>query len=232
MNGLSDKLYAWPERARVNRRLPKETLIQNAKIARIRITPTIRAALTAELDRITITHQLAPQSVNLPARSGIEDILIIELRQKTNEISEKLLHWIDRTLPRATIFECKKPDGQVQMVMAHKRPSGADKGKWVIGTYHFGEWNSVTRESLPVSTHLAELYSKVLRSLLPHAALKGESLEDHLARCETISALEKKREQLESKIAKEQQMNRRVRLNDQLKVAEAALRELKRGGEK
>ena len=223
MNGLSDKLYAWPERARVNRRLPKETLIQNAKIARIRITPTIRAALTAELDRITITHQLAPQSVNLPARAGVEDILIIELRQKSNELSEKLLHWIDRTLPRATIFECKKPDGQVQMVMAHKRPSGADKGKWVIGTYHVGKWYSGARESLPVSTHLLELYSKVLRGLLPRTALKGESLEDHLARCETISALEKNRERLESKIVKEQQMNRRVALNDEVKTVKAEL---------
>jgi len=107
--------------------------------------------------------------------------------------------------------------------MAHKRPSGADKGKWVIGTYHVGKWYSGARESLPVATHLLELYSKVLRGLLPRTALKGESLEDHLARCETISALEKTRERLESKIVKEQQMNRRVALNDELKTVQAEL---------
>ena len=216
-------LYAWPERAKVNRRLPKDTLIQNAKISRIRLTPKIRASLTAEIERITITHQLAPQSINLPARKGVEDIMVIELRQKTERLSDGVLHWIDRTLPRATIFECRQPDGNTQMVMAHKRPSAADKSKWVIGAYHASEWQEGARRPLPVATNLAELYTKLLRSLLPHSAQLGETLDAHLARCEAISTLEKKGEQLKSKIAKEPQMNRRVALNDELKIELAKL---------
>ena len=221
-------LYAWPERAKVNRRLPKDTLIQNAKIARIRLTPKIRASLTAEIERITITHQLAPQSINLPARKGVEDIMVIELRQKTERLSDGVLHWIDRTLPRPTIFECRQPNGHTQMVIAHKRPSAADKSKWVIGAYHAGEWPNPEKEDsvrrpLPVATNLAELYAKLLRGLLPHTAQDNETLEAHLARCETISTLEKKREQLKSKIDKEQQMNRRVALNDALKTVQNEL---------
>lgn len=211
-------LYSWPERAQVNRRLPKDTLIQNAKIARIRLTPKIRGSLTAEIERITITHQLAPQSINLPARKGVEDIIIVELRQKTEFLSDGILHWIDRTLPRATIFECQRPDGNMQMVMAHKRPSAADKSKWVIGPYHASEGQDGARSPLPVATNLAELYAKLLRGLLPHPAQNGETLEAHLSRCDAISALEKKHEQLKSKIAKEPQMNRRVALNDELKI--------------
>ena len=216
-------LYSWPERAQVNRRLPKDTLIQNAKIARIRLTPKIRACLTAEIERITITHQLAPQSINLPARKGVEDIMIIELRQKTECLSDGVLHWIDRTLPRATIFECLQPNGNTQMVMAHKRPSAADKSKWVIGAYHANEWQDGARSPLPVATNLEELYAKLLRGLLPHTARNGETLEAHLLRCEAISALEKKCEQLKSKIAKEPQMNRRVALNNELKIGFAEL---------
>lgn len=219
-------LYSWPERAQVNRRLPKDTLIQNAKIARIRLTPKIRASLTAEIERITITHQLAPQSINLPAHKGVEDIMVIELRQKTECLSDGVLHWIDRTLPRATIFECLQPDGNMQMVMAHKRPSGADKSKWVIGPYNASEWQDGPRSPLPVATNLAELYAKLLRGLLPHTARNGETLEAHLSRCDAISALEKKHEQLKSKIAKELQMNRRVGLNDELKVLQAEYQSL------
>lgn len=221
--------YAWPERAKVNRRLPKDTLIQNAKLARIRLTPKVRASLTAEVERITITHQLAPQSINLPARKGVEDIMVIELRQKSECLSDDVLHWIDRTLPRATIFECRRPDGNTQMVMAYKRPSAADKSKWVIGSYHASEWQNDTRAGLPVATHLAELYGKLLRGLLPHPAKSGENLAAHLARCETISTLEKKCEHLKSKIAKEPQMNRRVALNDELKIVLNELSELTHG---
>ena len=220
-------LYLWPERAQVNRRLPKDTLIQNAKIARIRLTPKIRASLTAEIERITITHQLAPQSINLPARQGVKDIMIIELRQKTEFLSDGVLHWIDRTLPRATIFECRRPDGNTQLVMAHKRPSAADKSKWVIGTYYTTEWQDGARSPLPVATNLAELYAKLLRGLLPHPAQNSETLEAHLSRCDAISALEKKHEQLKSKIAKEPQMNRRVALNDELKIGLAELAALR-----
>lgn len=213
--------YSWPERARVNRRLPKDTLIQNAKIARIRLTPKIRASLTAEIERITITHQLAPQSINLPARKGVEDIMVIELRQKTECLSEGVLHWIDRTLPRATIFECRQPDGNTQMVMAHKRPSAADKSKWVIGAYHASEWQDNARRPLPVATNLAELYAKFLRGLLPYPPQPAETLDAHLARCEAISALEKQCVKLKSKIMKEPQMNRRIALNDELKILQA-----------
>ena len=222
-------LYSWPERARVNRRLPKDTLIQNAKISRIRLTPKIRASLTAEIERITITHQLAPQSINLPARKGVEDIMIIELRQKTECLSDGVLHWIDRTLPRATIFECRQPDGNTQMVMAHKRPSAADKSKWVIGVYHASAWQDNKRHAVPVATHLDELYAKLLRGLLPHPSQPKETLDAHLARCETILTLEKKCGQLESKIAKELQMNRRVALNDELKIVQNELSELTHG---
>jgi len=214
-------LYSWPERARVNRRLPKDTLIQNAKISRIRLTPKIRASLTAEIERITITHQLAPQSINLPARKGVEDIMVIELRQKTKCLSDGVLHWIDRTLPRATIFECRQPNGPTQMVMAHKRPSAADKSKWVIGAYHASEWQDSARNPLPVATHLEELYTKLLRCLLPYPPQAEETLDAHLMRCEAISALEKQCVKLKSKIMREPQMNRRIALNDELKILQA-----------
>lgn len=219
-------LYSWPVRAQVNRRLPKDTLIQNAKIARIRLTPKIRTSLTAEIERITITYQLAPQSINLPARKGVEDIMVIEVRQKTEHLSDGVLHWIDRTLPRATIFECRRPDGKTQMILAHKRPSVADKLKWVIGAYHASEWQDGARRPLPVATNLEELYAKLLRGLLPHTTRNGETLEAHLSRCDSISTLEKKHEQLKSKIAKEPQMNRRVALNDELKILQAEYQSL------
>lgn len=229
MSRASGTLYKWPERAKVSRRLPKDTLIQNAKIAGLRITPKIRTALTVEIERITITHQLAPQSVNLPARHGVEDVVVIELRQKIDTLSDGVLYWIDRTLPRATIFECRRPDGQTQMVMAHKRPSAADKAKWVIGNYYKSLWQDGARSDLPISTHLAELYDKLLRGLLPYAAGAGESLTDQISRVETILALEKKREQIKFKIEKEQQINRRVALNDELKIVLEELSELTHG---
>ena len=209
--------------------MPKDTLIQNAKIARIRLTPKIRASLTAEIERITITHQLAPQSINLPARKGVEDIMIIELRQKTECLSDGVLHWIDRTLPRATIFECRQPDGNTQMVMAHKRPSAADKSKWVIGAYHASEWQDNARHPLPVATHLEELYTKLLRRHLPYPPQAEETLEAHLARCEAISTLKKQCAKLMSKIDKEPQMNRRIDLNDELKIVQNDLSELTHG---
>ena len=115
----------------------------------------------------------------------------------------------------------------MQMVMAHKRPSGADKSKWVIGHYYASEWQDGARSPLPIATNLEELYAKLLRSLLPHPAQNGEALEAQLSRCDSISTLEKKCERLKSKIAKESQMNRRVALNDELKIGLAELAALR-----
>ena len=216
-------LYRWPERTAQARRLSKDQILTQAKIAGVRVNAKLRSQLTDDIARIETTHLLSTRNTNLPARDGVEDILVIAVTQKHDTTPEAVLKLIDRTLPRATLFECIRPDGLTRMVCAYKRPSEADRARWVSDdSYLYGDWSEANaRHPMPRALDLSALYTAILRSLTPHPALTGESVTDHLSRCRAIYALDREVERLEKRVAKERQMNRRVALNDALKRAQA-----------
>ena len=216
-------LYLWPERAADRRRLGKDHILTRARMAGLRVNAKLRAQLTDDVARIETTHLLSTKTTNLPARDGVEDILVVGITQKHDAVPEPVLRLIDRTLPRATLFECSRPDGSVRLLCAHKRPSEGDRARWVgDDTYLRGEWTVPdARVSMPAALNLSALYTAVLRGLLAHPAREGESVADHLSRCRAISGLDREVERLEKRVAKERQMNRRVALNDALKRARA-----------
>ncbi|MGJ8558947.1 MAG: DUF4391 domain-containing protein [Litorimonas sp.] len=226
-------LYRWPERTAQARRLTKDQILTRAKMAGVRVNAKLRAQLTDDITRIGTTHLLSTRNINLPARDGIEDVLVIGITQKRDNTPEAVIKLIDRTLPRASLFECTRPDGMTRMLCTHKRPSETDGTRWVNdGTYLYGEWTEGNeRMQMPRALDLAALYAAILRGLLSHPAQDGESVADHLSRCRAISALDRELERLNKLVAKERQMNRRVELNDALKTARRSRADLTNGEE-
>lgn len=218
-------LFDYPERAAFGRAVPK-TRIE----AHCRPGPRVRAALTAEVARIVWQYKLAPETVNLPARTGVAEIqnLRIELKTGIIEPSFDVLRCIDRAIGSPIIFECWRGDGMVCTVAAYKRPSDADRHKWVIGDYFAGAWTpaGTTRQPLPVALDLAGLYTGMLRQLMPRPAREGETLEAQAERLDQLRKLDNERRRIETRMARQQQFNRKVELNHQLKTLKAEIDQL------
>lgn len=214
-------LFRWPDRAAQNRRLSKDQIITRAKMSVVRVGARTRAELTDAVARIAITHLLNPQTTNLPAQGEVEDITVLSITLKNDTIPEVALTLIDKALPRATVFECVRPDGRIKMLCAYKRPSEGDSQRWVsVGGYAVGVWSDpAERLPLPGALSLAGLYRALIQSILPHPAREGETLPEHIARMEAVAAFDKRIATLERKVAREQQPNRRVDANEALKRA-------------
>ncbi len=215
-------LFRWPDRAAQKQRLSKDQILTRAKIAGVRVSPKARAELNNSVARVDITYLLNPQTTNLPTHGPVKDILILSVTLKTDIVPETLIHLIDRTLPRATLFECIRPDGQGRTICAYKRPSDADTQRWVSeGELIQSEWTDGTeKRPLPQALHLAGLYEALIQSLLPHSRRKEESLSELMARMAKIATLEKRIATLERQVARERQPNRRVEANEALKEAQ------------
>ncbi|OBY91005.1 methyl-accepting chemotaxis protein [Pseudomonas sp. AU11447] len=207
-------LFAFPGQARVGRPVPKTKIYEHGKIG-----SALRDKFVAQVEQITWAYKLAPETLNLPARSEVPEIQIFDIELKGTELDDDVLRAIDRAIPLPIIFQLHR-DRQTYMVAAFKRPSQVEAGKWVLDDYLAGPWlpDDGERLPLPLALDLQGLYEQLLRSLLPQTARVGESLPEQLERLARLRSQQNEYNKLVTRLHKEKQFNRKVALNAQLRV--------------
>lgn len=206
-------LFDFPSQAKVGRVLPKTKIYQHG-----RVSTALRERFVRQVEQITWQYKLAPETINLPARAGIEEIEVFDLALKTETVDEDVLRAIDRAIPLPIVFQLQHGQ-RTRMAAAYKRPSAAETGKWVIDGYFASAWQpaAAERRALPIALDLHNLYDQLLRSLLPQAARPGESLPEQVERLTRLRILQNEYSKLEARLHREKQFNRKVALNAELR---------------
>lgn len=220
-------MFAYPKQSELNRTVPKTKIYAYAKPSR-----AIRDRFVAQVSEIVWRYKLSPETVNLPAKAGVQEIQIFQLALKSSEISEDILRTLDKAIPSLLFFELTF-EHRVKFAAAYKRPSEADIHKNVVEAYFESPWQdlSTSRPPLPLALDLASLYEQMLhRHMLasPMALVPrpGEALQALADRASQIRAKEKECRLLEARIHKEIQFNRKVEWNTQLRARRAELAQL------
>jgi len=212
-------MFDYPKQAEVNRPVPKTKVYGHAKPSR-----AIRNRFVSQVSEIVWKYKLAPETVNLPSKSPVQEIQVFEVTLKSADVAEDVLRTLDKAIPSFLFFELVF-DGRVRFAAAYKRPSEASRRKNVVEAYFETPWQStnVPRPPLPVALDLAGLYEQMLhRHMLacPMALSPrpGESLQSMADRASLIRAKEHECRKLEARIQKEIQFNRKVELNSALRA--------------
>jgi hypothetical protein len=215
-------LYHYPPQTALKRVIPKTRIFTGATAS-----TALRDRFAREVDQILWAHKLAPETLNLPATKSVPEIQVIHLTPKGDSIHDDILRAIDRAIPFPLIFEIHHGT-QVEPAAAYRRPSDADRAKWVIHDPLRGT-PTATRAPLPVAVNMGALYERMLAPLIPVTAQAGEDVETRLARAAAIRAKEKEINALQTKMQRETQFNIKLTLHGQLAEAQAAFEHLKKG---
>lgn len=215
-------VFAFPPQAKVGRVLPKSKIYQHGRVG-----AALRERFVSQVEQITWQYKLAPETINLPARAGVQEIEIFELALKTEALDDAVLRAIDRAIPLPIVFQLRH-DQRSRMVAAWKRPSEAEAGKWVVGDYFAGEWQNADaeRQPLPIALDLHSLYEQLLRNLLPQAARPGESLPQQMERLTRLRSRQGEYAKVEARLRKEIQFNRKVALNAEMRSIQTQIDQL------
>ena len=216
-------LFAWPSQATVARPVAKNKIYAHAKP-----TAALRALFVDQVESITWAYKLAPETINLSAKSDVPEIEVFEIALKHPEISHSVLRCIDKAIPFPILFVLRF-EGRSQPVAAYKRPSDAASDQWVVGDYHAAPWqkDDSPRPGLPVALDLQSLYEQLLRRHLGTSHRPGESLRDQLDRWSLIFVKQAAATKLKSRLAQEKQFNRKVEINGQLRTIQLEIDRLK-----
>lgn len=223
-------LIDYPERARVGRVVPKNRFMVAGTTNR-----RVRDQLTAQVAKITWQYKLAAESLNLEGNETVPEIQVFKLALKPAGVADALpvdvLRCIDRAIGFPLIFElsASREDGaprdDIRVVATYKRPSDTDDRKRVMDDYFATGWMpaDTPRVPLPMALDLPRLYEQILQRLIPVSARPGETLAALMARHTNITTLQREVQQLQARIQREKQFNRKVELNRQLRERQAEL---------
>lgn len=207
-------MFNYPKKTHFRRVLPK-----NKIYAHSRASKALQARFVDQVVKITWLYKLAPETLNIPASTAVQEIEIFEIQLKQQELHQDILRAIDRTIRHPIAFQLRFQN-QVRYMMPSKRPNEADSNKWVLGEYFSTGWQDfeASEESLPVALNMAALYEHMLRAHLSLPTRDGESLADHVARITELQQKQREAKQLEARLNKAKQFNRKVELNQQLRA--------------
>ena len=207
---MSEVLWQWPTQTRVGRVIPKTKFYEKA-----RVSTRVREAFVSEVERITWAHKLSPQTITLAGTSTVPEIQVFAVEAKPGrEISGAVLDVIDAAVQTPIVFEELGASG-VRTRASAKLPGL--KGPKISPRFD-GEWldESALRTVLPSALDLEGLYTQLLRPLLSLQSRPGESLSEVLGRIEQAASLERIVKALEGRMAKEQQLNRKMEIRREL----------------
>ena len=219
--------YAFPKAAAFGRMLAKSKIYQHAAP-----TSKVKELFVAQVEKIIWAYKLSPATINLPASDGVQEIQVFTVSLRTGELSFDVLQTIDKAIPSPILFMLSY-NGKYRYAAAYKRPSEADKSKWVVSSYFQSEWMSETAKDakstkeLPVVLNMGALYKALLKDLIPLQPHRNESFQGLIDRAEQMQKLEREAVKLENRIKKEKQFNRRVELNRALNELKAEIEGLK-----
>lgn len=223
---MSQQTYSafisYPKQATFGRNLPKNKIYEHSGA-----NTRLKDLFVEQVEQIVWQYKLAPETINLPAKSGVPEIQVFTIQLKTPVLHLDVLRCIDGAVQFPIIFELSF-DGQTQVVAAYKRPNESDASRWVLSDYFATAWlpSDAQRAAMPLALDLGGLYEQVLQRLIPFAARPQESLADLVTRVEQVAAKQREVEKMASKLAKEKQFNRKVEINAHLRQLKVGLQEL------
>lgn len=215
--------FAYPKATAFGRGVPKSKIYEHAGAG-----SALKDKFVTEVDQIVWTHKLAPETLNLDATPSVTEIQVFEIRLKTGTCDMDVLRALDRAIPFPLIFELVHGERR-KVVAAHKRPSDADRAKWVVSEYFQSDWEAEPgdRAPLPVALDMGGLYDQLLTALMPPTAAEGEDIRVRIERAEALQAKEREIARIRSRLARERQFNRRVAINGELREALRAYEQMK-----
>ena len=203
-------LIRWPEQAVFGRTIPKSKIYEHSGAS-----SRLKNLFVTQVEQIVWQYKLAPGTINLPARPGVQEVQVLGIQLKSGSLDDAVLRAIDEAISTLLVFEVTRGEGeqaQTQMVAACKRPNEADASRWVISGYYATDWvpASAERGPMPVALDMAQ-------RVMPLPIRAGEGLADWVARIERARVLQREIERLQGRMGRERQFNRRVEINTQLR---------------
>ena len=214
-------MIRFPEGTRVGKNVPKNVFYKHFEVS-----TKMKRIFVNDVERIIWAYKFAPSTLNVADGKTVHEIIVFEVEMKVMECPTEMFVFIDKNLPRHTIFILSNGGKRCTVINYKEAVQGnASQLYKVTKTYH-SNWLTLDELSLQLEgTSMDALYESFVRQV---AGTKISESSGTLKKDITISEeqefLRKEIAALKKRLITERQPQKKFMLHNQLKELEKKLR--------
>lgn len=205
-------MITFPESTLVGKTVPKTAFYRN-----LEVNGKMRQRFVDDVASVTWTAKLAPSTLSVADGKTVHEIAVFRIELKGEAVPTDVLAFIDRQMPRHTLFLLQRDDDFCLLVNYKEWHDAANTRFDIVKTFQTS-WTSADKLSLSLEGQDMEaVYSAIVKQVAG-AGITSEAKDIHTAVAQTKEqeALRQKMAALEAKIAKERQPKKKFELHQQL----------------
>lgn len=205
-------MIVFPKSTLVGKPVPKTAFYRN-----LEVNAKMKQRFVDSVESITWTAKLAPSTLSVADGKTVREIAVFRIELKGETVPTDVLVFIDRQMPRHTLFLLQHDDDFCLLVNYKEWHDAANTRFDIVKTFQTG-WTSADKLSLSLDGQdMDAVYSAIVKQVAG-ADITSEAKDIHTAVAQTKEqeALRQKIAALEAKIAKERQPKKKFELHQQL----------------
>lgn len=205
-------MIVFPKSTLVGKPVPKTAFYRN-----LEVNAKMKQRFVDSVESITWTAKLAPSTLSVADGKTVHEIAVFRIELKGETVPTDVLVFIDRKMPRHTLFLLQHDDDFCLLVNYREWHDAANTRFDIVKTFQTG-WTSADKLSLSLDGQdMDAVYSAIVKQVAG-ADITSEAKDIHTAVAQTKEqeALRQKIAALEAKIAKERQPKKKFELHQQL----------------
>lgn len=194
-----------PKATEMSKQLPKKAIY-----TKFQMNTAAKAKIDADISRITIVNEIAPNKVNIPAGEDVKSFFVLLVSLKKKEYDEKTIATLSKLIPQNILFVLEY-ENESRLAIYHTK---------VMQT----EWKPTENQQIELhGLNLDTVWENIVKSLECGVWNEELSLDENLALHEQQEKLQKQITKLEKQARAEKRPKKKFEIVQQLKKLKVKL---------
>lgn len=197
-----------PKTTEMSKQLPKKAIY-----TKFQMNTAAKAKIDADISRITIVNEIAPNKVNIPAGEDVKSFFVLLVSLKKKEYDKKTIATLSKLIPQNILFVLEY-ENESRLAIYHTK---------VMQT----EWKPTKNQRIELQgLNLDTVWENIVKSLECGVWNEELSLDENIALHNKQKQLKKQIEKLEKQARAERQPKKKFELVQLLKKLNTEMREM------
>lgn len=198
-----------PKTTEMSKQLPKKAIY-----TKFQMNTAAKAKIDADISRITIVNEIAPNKVNIPSGEDVKSFFVLLVSLKRKEYDEKTIATLSKLIPQNILFVLEY-ENESRLAIYHTK---------VMQT----EWKPTENQQIELQgLNLDTVWENIVKSLECGVWNEELSLDENIALHNKQKQLKKQIEKLEKQARTERQPKKKFELVQLLKKLNTEMGKLK-----
>lgn len=198
-----------PKITEMSKQLPKKAIY-----AKFQMNTAAKEKIDADISRITIVNEIAPNKVNIPAGDEVKNFFVLLVSLKRKEFDEKTIVALSKLIPQNILFVLEY-GGESKLAIYHTK---------IIQT----DWKPTEEQRIELQgLNLDKVWENIVIVVGSVDIEQGNTLDEQIEVNEKRQKLEKEIAKVEKQAWAEKQPKKKFELAQRLKEYQKKLEELK-----